>query len=159
MSDQYGTIIVSSNPLGRFDEVILSGTPKPGTLLTIVAATEPVAGKFTAEPYNRAADGNRAPICVLLENELEGKDITDAYVTGMQARVYYPAMGELLQMLVANIAGTSDAFAIGDLLIANDGDGKLIATTGTPESEPFMCMETQAALTEDLHVLCQYTGY
>ena len=158
MSDRYGTIIVSSNPKGHFEECIIVGTPKPGQCMTILAATEPVNGKFSVEPFNRSADGEQAEIGVLLENELEGSLITTAYVTGTLGRIYYPAMGELLQMLVANIAGTGDAFAIGDMTIVDDGTGKLVATTGSPEMESFRIMETQAALTADLHVLCQFTG-
>ena len=69
-----------------------------------------------------------------------------------------PAAGEEINVLVANIAGTSDSFAIGDLLMVNDGDGKLIATTGSPESEPFIVLETQSAITADTLIHCMYTG-
>lgn len=159
MSDQYGTILVQANPRGVIESCIVSGTPKPGTCMTIKAATEPVGGIFTFEAYDRDADGNRAEVAVLLEDETQGKLITDAYVSGTYGRVYYPLPGDKLQMLLKNIAGTGDSFAIGDLLIIDDGTGKLIATTGSPEMESFRCRETQAALTADLHVLCSYTGH
>lgn len=159
MSDQYGTIIVSSPPRGVIEEVILSGTPKPGTCLTVKAATEPVNGKFTYEVFNLGGDGVRAPVAVLLEDELQGKLVTDAYVTATQARVYFPAHGELLQMLFKNISGTSDSFAIGDVLIIDEDTGKLIGTASTPESEPFVVHETMAALTADTLGLVRYTGH
>lgn len=159
MSNRYGTIIVSSEPRGRFDEVVLYAATKPGQCVTLKAGVEPVAGKFTYELYNRAADGGRAPVAVVLENELEGQDCEVAWAAGKQARVYFPAHGEFLQMLVANIAGTGDAFEIGDQLMLDDGTGKLIAVTGSPQSVPFEVAETQAALTEDTLVLCKYTNY
>jgi len=158
MSNQFNVILVSTNPKGVFEEVIIDGTPKPGTCMTVKAATEPVAGKFTYEAFNDSADGVQNEVAVLLEDELQGKLVTDAYVAATLARLYWPAPGELLQMLVANIAGTGDLFAIADKMIIDDGTGKLIATTGTPEMEPFNIMETEAALTADLLILCRYTG-
>ena len=56
-------------------------------------------------------------------------------------------------------SGTSDAFAIGDILMVDDSTGKLVATTGSPESEPFVVMETVAALTADALVHVMFTGY
>lgn len=159
MADRYGTVVVSNDPRGRYQECLITATPKPGTCMTVLAATEPVNGIFTYEAFNRDADGDNAEIAVLVEDELQGRDITTAYVAATQGRMYFPLPGDFLQMLVLNIAGTSDSFAIGDLMIVNDGDGKLIATTGSPESEPFRIMETIAAITADTIVLCQYTGH
>jgi len=127
--------------------------------MTVLAATEPVAGIFTYEVYNRDADGDRAPVAVLLEDELQGRLITTAYVAADQARLYFPVAGDMLQMLVADVAGTADTLAIGDYMIIDDGTGLLIDTTGSPQMESFVIMETQAALTADLHVLCMYTGH
>lgn len=157
---QGNEIIVSANPRGQFEEGTISGTPKPGTVMQVAAATAPVSGRFTWEVYDLAADANRGPIAVLLPDSLQGTLATVAYTTGARCFLYFPAMGELLNMLVANIAGTSDTFAIGDKLIVDDGTGKLIATTGSPEAEPFDCMETvSTALTADTLTLCRYTGY
>lgn len=158
MANRFNTIILGPGR-GIIEEVKISGTPVPGTCMTVVAATEPVAGKYTYEAFNHAADGNLSEVAVLLEDELQGKLVTDAYVTGTQGRVYFPQHGELLQMLLKNIAGTSDVFAIADQLIIDDGTGKLIATTGSPESEPFVCMETVAAITADTLATCRYTGH
>lgn len=158
MSSHAG-IVLSSEPKGHFQDCIISGTPVPGTLMQRKAATELVGGLPTYEVYAPGTDGNRRPIAVLVEDNNQGKLKTDAYVSGTVGKVYFPIMGEELNMLVANISGTSDAFAIGDLLIADTGTGKLIATTGSPESEPFQVEETVAALTADAHVHCRYTGY
>jgi hypothetical protein len=50
--------------------------------------------------------------------------------------------------------------AIGDLLIPVDGTGLLIATTGSPEIEPFMCLETASDVVAAGTLLhCIFTGY
>jgi hypothetical protein len=158
MADRYGVIIVSSNPLGRFDECIFDVAVKPGQCVTLKAAVEPVAGKFTYQLYNRAASGDRAAVAIVLENELMGKGCDVTWNAGEQGRIYFPAQGEFFQMLVKNIAGTGDAFAIGDPLMIEDGSGKLIDATGS-DSEPFEVLETSAAITEDTLILCKYTGH
>lgn len=160
MSNRYNKILVS--PAGghpySFKEGIIDGTPKPGTCMTIKAAVEPVNGRFTYEAFNRDADANRAEVIVLLEDELQGYGVSTAYVSGTRGRLYVPQNGDILQMLVANIAGTGDFFAIGDYLIIDDGTGKLIATTGSPEMESFRVLETTSAIAADTLILCQYTG-
>ena len=151
-------IIVSSDPKGVFLEGTVDGTPKPGTVMQL-NSQEPVSGRHDWTAYAPGTDGEQRLIAVLLPDSLQGKLATDAYVDGDRCFLYVPAAGEELNMLVANIAGTGDAFAIGDILIVDTGTGKLIATNGTPESEPFQVLETQAALTADTLVHCQYTGY
>lgn len=156
-------IIVSAEPMGRFLEGIISGTPKPGTVMQIKAATEPVNGRHTWEVYNRVIDANRGLIAVLLPDHLQGKTATDAYTSGDRGFMYVPIAGEELNMLVANLAGTADDFAIGDLLTVDDGTGKLIDTVGTSgmgvESEPFIVLETVTDPTADHLVHCMFTGY
>lgn len=156
-------IIVSAEPMGRFLEGIVSGTPKPGTCMQIKAATEPKGGRFTWEVFNADADGNQRLVAVLLPDALQGKTATDAYADGDRCFLYCPAAGEELNMLVTDVnTGTSDAFAIGDLLIIDDGTGKLIDTTGSPEMESFICLETYADPTStqtDFLLHCMYTGH
>jgi hypothetical protein len=153
-------IIVTAEPRGTFKEGIVSGTPKPGTVMQIKASTAADDnGRHTWEVYNAAADGNQRLIAVLLPDQLQGKTATDAYVTGTRCFLYCPIMGEELNMLYSNIAGTADSFAVGDIMIVDDGTGKLVATTGTPESEPFVCLEAQSALTADTLVWSIFTGY
>ncbi len=156
---QGNEIIVTSPARGVHLEGIIDGTPKPGTVMQIKAATEPVGGRHTWEDYDVAADGDQRLIAVLLPDALQGKLATDAYVSGDRGFLYVPLPGEDLNMLVLNISGTGDLFAIGDILMVNDGDGKLIATTGSPESEPFIVMQTVAAITVDTLIWCKFTGF
>jgi hypothetical protein len=156
-------IIVSAEPCGRFLEGIVYGTPKPGTVMQLKAATEPVGGRFTWEVANYDADGDQRLVAVLLPDQLQGKTATDAYVSGERCFLYCPLPGDELNMLVTDInTGTSDTFAIGDLLMVDDGTGKLVDTTGTPESESFLCLETYADPTStqtDFLLHCMYTGH
>ena len=151
-------IIVTASPKGVFLEGIISGTPKPGTCVTLTNTAE-VGGRFTYEPYNADADGNRRTVLVLIEDYLQGKTKEDAYANGDRCFLYAPCMGEELKMLLADVSGTGDTHAIGELLIVDDSTGKLIATTGSPESEPFQLLEALAAPTADTHALCMYTGH
>ena len=154
-------ILITGAPMGYRGECTISGTPKPGTCITVLAATEPVNGRFTYEAYNADADGNQRKVAVLLEDFLQGFAYTRAYVTGERAFYYEPLPGDELNMLVADVSGTGadQDHGIGEVFIIDDGTGKLIATTGTPESEPFVCMETITDQTADLWVWCQFTGY
>jgi len=147
-------IIVSSPARGiYFEGTLASGqTPKPGTCIS-----EKSDG--TWEAWNGAADGEQDLVAVLLEDSLQGNGVGTAYADGAHFFAYIPATGELLQMLLQNQSGTGDAFAITAKLIIDDGTGKLIATTGSPEMEPFKVKETTAALSADTLVLCQYTGH
>jgi hypothetical protein len=157
---QGNKILLASNPRGLFIEGTVSGTPLPGTLMTIAAATEPVGGRPTWEAYDRAADGDRALVAVLLEG-FSGATYADAYTDAERCQVYIPAAGEELNVLVSAAGtGTGDAMAIGDLLIVVDGTGLLIATTGSPESEPFQVMETLAdVVAAGTLTHCIYTGH
>lgn len=156
--DDYNTIVVSNDPRGRFENVYISGTPKPGTVMQLTNA-EPIGGRHTFEVYNTSADGEQRPIAVLCEDDLQGKGITDAYVTGKMGKIYHPLPGDELLMLLADVGGTADSHAIGELLMADDGTGLLVATTGTPESESFQLLETLAALAADTHAHVRFTGY
>ena len=154
-------IICSAEPGGVRLEGTISGALKPGTIVQKKAGTAPVGGRFTYEAYNPAADGNQRPIYVLLPDELQGKLATDAYTDGDRCFVYVPIAGEELNIL-AYAAGTAsdDAVAIGDLFIVDKGTGHLVATTGTPESEPFEANEAITDLTSTAELVWMtYTGY
>lgn len=154
-------ILVTAQPRGRFLEGIISGTPSPGTVMQIKEATEPVGGRHTWEVYDAAADGNQRLIAVLLQDTLQGKIATDAYEDGDRCFLYCPLPGDDMNMLVtASGTSTGDSQAIGDLYIVEDGTGMLIATTGTPEAEPFVCLETVSDVTAaGTLVWCMFTGY
>jgi len=152
-------IIVSAQPRGVFTEGTLSGTPKPGTLMEKVPGTDiDGTGRFTYRVYQPGTDGERRQVLVLLEDALQGKTATDAYTTGARIRMYTPVAGEELNVLKGDVAGTGDDFTIGQQLIIDTGTGKVIGTTGSPESEPFECNETITDPTADQLVWVTYTG-
>jgi hypothetical protein len=160
MLSTFNTIVVSNDPRGRFLEGYVSGTPKPGVVMEIVAATEPVNGRFTWRVYQPGTDGARSNggIVVLVEDRLQGKGITDAYVSGSKCFLYAPVSGDELLMQLQDVSGTADTRAIGDKYMVDSGTGTLLATTGTPLREPFVLLETLSALTADLLAHVMYTG-
>jgi len=158
-ASDYNTIVVSPEPRGRFIDAIIVGTPSPGTVLQLDLAVEPVNGNYSYEVHNVATAGDRpiGPIAVLLEDNLQGKTITDAYVTGTLGRLYFPLPGDELLMLRADTAGAGSA--IGDQYIVQDTTGLILNTTGSVEVEPFVGLETYAdpSATTMTHVM--FAGY
>jgi hypothetical protein len=156
-------IIVNANPKGNFLEGIINTgeTPKPGTIMQIDPTQTQVGGRHVWKAYNRDADGNRpaGPFIVLLPDSLQGQLNTTAYAAGARCFGYCPLPGDELNLLFGNAAGTADDIAAGDLLIVNDGDGKLILTTGSPETEPAMALEAYTDPTEDKLLWCVWTGH
>lgn len=152
-------IIVSANPRGVFMEGTLEGALKPGVLVEIKATALDGSGRPTFRAYQPGTDGVRKIPIVLLPDVNQGKLATDAYADGDHCFCYVPVAGEELNMLLQDVSGTGDAHAVGETLIADSGTGKLIATTGTPESEPFQLLEAVAAPTADTLAHCIYTGY
>ena len=147
-------IIVTGEPTGVRAEGVVSGTPKPGTVMEISAIAS--NGQRTYQVYQPGADGNQRPICVLLFDALQGQLPTVALVSGARCFVYYPRMGEELNMLLADVGGTA-AHPILEVLMVDNATGLLIATTGTPESEPFILLEAFAEAGGLAH--CLYTAY
>lgn len=158
MSAVGNNIIISSNPQGKFLEGIIYGTPKPGTLMEIKTAYAQ-GNRHEWQVYQPGTDGNRRVVAVLLEDGLQGISVTTAYVTGTMGRLYVPIAGEELNMLIADVSGTGDDHTALEMLIADTGTGKLIATTGSPESEPFQLLQTLTDPTADVLAPCMYTGY
>lgn len=153
-------IVVASPPRGIFEEGIIEGALKPGTLMQMKAGVAPDGtGRFTWQRYQRGTDGERSAIVVLREDDLQGKTMSQAYVDGDRCFLYYPMMGETINVLVDDIAGTADDVAIGDRFIIDTETGRLIATTGSVESEPFESLEVVTDPTADHLVWCRYTGY
>lgn len=121
---QGNEIVINPEADGRIEPCIVYGTPKPGTCMQIKAATAAVNGSFTFEVYNTASDGQPGPVIVLLPDSNRGKLTTDAYVSGELGEVYWPEVGDELNMLVD--ASNGD-IAIGDKFVIDDGTGKLVA--------------------------------
>lgn len=165
-----GTRIVVAGPLARrgvHEAIIVSGTPKPGVVMEIVPSTAAVAGVFTYAVYGTQAyssgqyvnnDGDRKAIAVLLEKNDEGKTWDDAYADGDRATVYYPAMGEKLNMWFNDVSGTGDDFKIGEEMMVEDGTGQLLSADDNAEAHPFTCLETVKNPTADHIELCRFNG-
>ena len=153
-------IVVSNDPRGRYMEGTINGALKPGTCVQLdVSEGLNANGRPQFEAYNTSADGEQRLVAVLVPDDLRGKRAVDAYVDGEQCKVYFPLPGDELNMLLADVAGTADDHAFGEILMVDDGTGKLIATTGTPESEPFQLLEAVTDPTADQLVHCIFTGY
>lgn len=150
-------ILLTVNPMGRELEGMISGTPKPGTCMQIVPGTVAVNGRHTWQFYQPSADGDPRLVAVLLEDRLQGKGATDAYVDSTRGFLYVPLPGDELNMLVRDISGTGDTHTSGDRLQIGHADGKLIAQGTSANAAPFQAMETVAAPTTDILLWCQRT--
>ena len=151
-------VIIEANPQGKFMEGIVQGTPKPGTVMEIVTPFYQ-GGRHLWRAFETGQDGDKRVIAVLLEDDLQGKLISDAYVTLTRCFLYVPIAGEELNMLLADVSGTADDHAAGEMLMVDNGTGKLVASAGTPESEPFQLLEAVTDPTADTLAPCMYTGY
>lgn len=159
-------IIVSSKPKGHFVDVIVSGTPKPGTFMQLKATTADVQGRFTYEARSTTS-GAKGEVAILMPDKLQGavgvgaslganlgNTPGDAYVSGRVGQVYFPVAGEELNAIVLSVAGTADDVAIGDFFGIESSAGKLKANSGYT-SAPFKALEVITDPTADylLHVL------
>lgn len=163
-----GNVIICSSgfaPKGTFQSCIISGTPSPGTIMEVVPSTEPVGNVFTYRAATRN-DGAIGGNPILLEDSLQGKLPTDAYVSGTQGRMYWPAAGEFFNMLLRGQSGTGTSLNtnIGQRLEVDGATGMLqgIGTggpTGTHASAPFVLMEHLGVLPSGNNlVYVQYLG-
>lgn len=156
-------ILVSADYHGRRVEGIIGAsiTPKPGTVMQIDFSIAKKGGRYTWKLADMDGDGGRpkGPLIVLTEDELQGKLVTDAYAAGDRAFGYIPLAGDELNMILLDVAGTGDDHTIGEMLIVDDTTGKLVATTGSPECEPFVLCETVTDPVADTLALVMYTGY
>lgn len=138
-------------------------TPKPGTIMQIDVSVSLSSGRHTFVLYNADADGGRpkGAIFVLLEDNLIGSPATTAYAAGERARFYTPLPGDEINLLLTDEnTGTSDNdVAAGTVPIIDDGTGKMIATTGTPETEVAMTLEAVSNMSADQLVWCSWTGF
>lgn len=139
-------------------EGTISGTPKPGTCMEIVA-TALVNGRPTYRVYQPGTDGEQRLVVVLDKNPFNGQLATDAYADGDHGFLYCPLPGEELNMLVADVSGTGDDHAIGDVMMIDSGTGLLIITTGSPEMESFVLLEAATDPTAAALMLAMYTGH
>lgn len=152
--------IVTADPKGQFDEgfVAVGQTFYPGMIVQRVYATALRGGRFTYTAYNRDADGNMPAgghwIVTERLNSMQGKPQTESYAAGARVSLYSPRDGEELNLLIANISGTGDDHLIGEILMADDGTGKFIITTGSPEEELAILQEAITDPTADTIAWC-----
>lgn len=119
-------IVLAANPKGQFKEGIISGTPKPGTIMEVkYVATGKTSGRLTYQAWTKAT-GAYGQINVLMEDYLQGSDATVAYVSGSRGFLYCPIMGEEVNVRVANQSGTAEDANIGDLFCVTTSTGLLI---------------------------------
>lgn len=149
------SIVVTAEPKGQFLEGTIADTSKPGTIMQVKAATAFKGGRPSYVAGAPGTDGKQVLPAVLLEDNLQGKTSSDAYVSGTRCRLYCPVAGEELNILVGEVAGTGNSYAIGDRLIIDAEDGILVPETGSPQATQFVALEavTQVAGSYLLHVL------
>lgn len=139
-------ILVNTEPKGRRQSCIISGTPKPGTHMEMVPATGPNgSGLYTYRTLTRA-DGAKGPLVVLLEDDEQGKTATDAYVSGTVGKLYWPLAGDELNLLKRDQPGTGTVGFdnVGDLL-AIDGASGMLQAGGSLASQPYQLLEDLTA--------------
>lgn len=158
------SIVVTADPKGQFDEGFVGSgvTLYPGMIVQRDKSVALKGGRHTYVPYNRDADGNIAAGAHWVVTErlqsMIGKTYSESIAAGDRIQVYSPRRGEELNLLVENLSGTGDDHAIGAQLMVNDGTGKLIATTGTPEEEVANLNEAITDPTADTLAWCEWAA-
>lgn len=156
-------IIVSSNPKGHFVEVLISGTPKPGTVMELVPSTEADANGHHTYRARTGTDGAKGPIPVLLNytQNLIGRTRDDAYASGDLGMIYFPIAGEELNMLIRDQPGTGTANLsnVGDLL-GVDGASGMLQPVGSGASAPFeLLVHLGTDLSANFHAWVRFRGH
>lgn len=115
-------------------------------------------GQPTWELYTPSGgDGKPGLIAVLMNDYLQGKLYSDAYVSGTQCQVYCPIAGEHLNVRFGETAGTGNSVTIGDMLMANATGGYLIPNS-SGVATPFISMETLTLQAAGILLWCVFTG-
>lgn len=162
-------IIITSKPRGVFEDVYITGTPSPGSLMELKPSTAAVGGLFNyqlagtqadSSGQYMAEDGDRKSIAILLEYDQEGGIYSRAYVAGELGRVYWPAMGEQFNMRIGNISGTGDDYIIGTELMIDENTnvGMLMPADANAEAHPFTCLEVNTDVTVEFLAWCRFNG-
>lgn len=144
-------IILSERPMGRrIDGVAYQTAMFPGTCLQIVAGVGPDNGnRYTWRPWNRTT-GFQGLIAIADVDWNQGFTVDNpGYQIGRRFPIYLPLPGDEINMLLAELIGTTGdpAIALGDELAAQTGTGQLIKTaagTAGGTQHQFEAMETLA---------------
>jgi hypothetical protein len=153
------TIILSSEPRGKFEEfVVASGesTLFPG--MFVRKTTAALQNGRASVQHRDAADGAIGPICILVEDNFQGglPNPTAAFTAGARVRGYWPVQGEEMNCLLGDVPGTADIVTRHDLFgIASTGKIKANSSYTSPV---FEAIESLPALTADTLVACQLRG-
>ena len=160
-------IIVTADPCGVFKEGVIDATPNPGFIMELKPAVAPVSGRHTWRARSTTA-GSKGGIWVLLGDKDQGKlsvgaiasfgmpAVGDAYVSGTRGFLYAPLMGDELNLVVKDVAGTADDVAIGDLFGVN-ATGSITANAAYT-SAPFQAMEVVTDPTANYLMWVLYLG-
>lgn len=156
-------IVVTANPRGVFTEgyVKTGQTFKPGMIVQVDPSVALQGARHTFKIYSRVADGDRpaGAYWVVVNDPLVGQLPTGSFAAGDRVvYLYSPIAGEELNVLLADVAGTADAHALGEVLMPQNNTGKMIATAGTPQRAPFILLEAVAAPTADTLAWVQFGG-
>lgn len=147
-------IVVNPDAKGMYEwGYIASGQTVllPGTVWQRDATVALKSGKHTYKIYQPGADGENplGGYWILCENLYLGQDATTAYTAGDFVKFYSPRMGDELNLVVLNIAGTADDHPLSEKMMVDHGTGKLIVTTGSPEDEVAQLLEVITDPTAD----------
>lgn len=151
-------IMVSSNPKGTFLEGVIGDTSKPGTIMQIQAGVGLISGRQTWVAAAPGTDGKNVLVAVLLQDYLQGKLWSDAYIAGTRCFLYCPIAGEEMNVLCGEVAGTGNTFSIGDRFIIDAEDGILVPESGSPQDTIFICLERDVQVVGSTLVWCMYMG-
>lgn len=158
-------IVVSPSAQGHYGEGIVGAglTFYPGTIVQKDFTVPLQGGRNTYKYYTgiASADGNRpvGAYTLVIENQYLGKTAIDSYAAGSRFMYYQPQEGDELNVLLKDTAGTGDVHNIGEVLMVNNGTGKFIITTGSPQTNPAVLKEQIAAPTADTLAWVEWTGY
>ncbi len=134
---------MTSPPRGIIIEGVINDTSKPGTVMQIDTSVAETNGRFAWKAAALGTDGYIAGCPVLCEDSLQGKLFTDAYVAGTYGRLYFPIYGEELNLLLGEVAGTGNTYAINDRLMLDADDGIMVPfIAGSSVSIAALCLET-----------------
>lgn len=162
--------IVTADPCGKKQAGFVKAgeTFYPGMIVQVDPTVALISGRHTYKIYNRAVDGDQplGSFWVVTDEYLtyEGKGITDSttfdsYAAGLLCSLYSPLAGEEINLLFKNVTGTADDIIAGDIVMVDDDTGKVIATTGTPETEVAAALEAITDPTADTQLWCQWSGH
>lgn len=157
-------IILTPDRATPVEGYLASGeTLYPGMIVQEDPTQTEIGGRRAWKLYSRDADGNnpKGPFIIVTEDILQGKTMSDAYGTGSGTRLFgaIPKSGCEFNGYFGNQSGTADDVVKGELGIVDSGTGKIIPTTGSPETEVVQFLETLTDPTADALLHMQWTGY